>query len=179
MCILKQSFHRPSLYFYVHDGSHSHCWDGGVKNERDEEQEGEEAADGEGPQKQRGVVLDLLQPGHALLLVCLLRVGVHHDVWFILMDGELWVYNIFSFQDSWMLSCLPLTDQIDYHRQNAIQSSPSLWAQLNLETAQIIENHLTTSCLQHACNNKHCEILVSCSNWVDWIDLIELTACMW
>ena len=26
--------------------------------------------------------------------------------------------------------------------------------------------------------NKHCEILVSCSNWVDWIDLIELTACM-
>ena len=24
--------------------------------------------------------------------------------------------------------------------------------------------------------NKHCEVLVSCSNWVDWIDLIELHA---
>ena len=25
--------------------------------------------------------------------------------------------------------------------------------------------------------NKHCEVLVSCSDWVDWIDFIELHAC--
>ena len=25
--------------------------------------------------------------------------------------------------------------------------------------------------------NKHCEVLVSCSNWIYWIDLIELHAC--
>ena len=25
--------------------------------------------------------------------------------------------------------------------------------------------------------NKHCEVLVSCSDWVDWIDYIELHAC--
>ena len=23
-------------------------------------------------------------------------------------------------------------------------------------------------------NNKHCEVLVSCSDWEDWIDFIEL-----
>ena len=25
--------------------------------------------------------------------------------------------------------------------------------------------------------NKHCEVLVSCSDWVDWIDFKELHAC--
>ena len=31
--------------------------------------------------------------------------------------------------------------------------------------------------LREAFKNKHCEVLVSCSDWVDWIDFIELHAC--
>ena len=55
----------------------SHCWDGGVQCEGNDEQEGEEAADGEGAEEEGGVVLDLLQPGLARLLLLPLRDGVH------------------------------------------------------------------------------------------------------
>ena len=56
-----------------------------------------------------------------------------------------------------------------------------------------LENKLSSTCFQHFLwgkhiirlnwigsnffYNKHCEVLVSCSDWVDWIDFIELHAC--
>lgn len=56
-----------------------HGRDGGVEDERDEEEESEHADDGEGAEEQGGVVLDLVHAGGGLLRLAHGGVHLGHD----------------------------------------------------------------------------------------------------
>ena len=62
------------LYELVHQGG-----DGGVEDEGDEEEEPENADDGQGPEEQGGVVLDLVHAGGRLLGLTHGGVNLRHD----------------------------------------------------------------------------------------------------
>ena len=107
-----------------------------------------------------------------------------------LISGNPWplgkVIHKYEHAQSTPLSTLHCTGSIENSKHLLLLNNHIFNGQHRLNCPSSKNSFLSTSCW--CCNskvssaviiifNKHCEVLVSCSDWVDWIDFIELHAC--